>query len=470
MVKNDSQSIDKRSDKGSVVEERVTLPPGKARFTRKLPEEENETKNLRTSELRTEADFCQQLLVDGYVQSYVDFYHLTHRADPHAPEGRPNVKIETTTEDMVFIRDNLVKAEVSRRQGNTTGVYVSYNNLAEFYKKNTDWRTAIYFHEKCLEVSQLTSDLRAEMNANHALGTVYQKMGDWDRAKTFHERHQEIAYSVDILEEVAKANIELHRTYLVIAHRLEDEGHIDAALEYFMKCVDAAVKCWDKAAEGEANGKIGNLLLRLGQASASLPYLRNHSQIAAGLGDAEGRCRACSSLAWALDSLGDDNGALVELTLVHSISEQAGDAYLQAHANQALGSLYSKIGKLEEAVRAFERHFDLLKVIASKKLYVDRLASTSLNRPRATNSDVVDKSKKAVENAHGAGGLKPSDLDLARVYVGISKGNLALGSYVHTIQTDLSILLDWKLSRTALAEVVDGGNPFEQKAESLETL
>lgn len=34
--------------------------------------------------LNNESDFCQRLLSDGYVQSFVDFYHLTRRADPHS--------------------------------------------------------------------------------------------------------------------------------------------------------------------------------------------------------------------------------------------------------------------------------------------------------------------------------------------------------------------------------------------------
>lgn len=434
-----------KEDKLTIIEERSTIPPGKSRFSRKRAEEEGESKNQNSAELRSEADFCQLLLVEGYVQSYVDFYHLTHRADPHAPEGRQNVKIETSTEDMTLIRDNLVKAEISRRQGNTTGVYQSYNNLAEFYKKSMDWRTSIYFHEKCLEVAQLTSDLRAEMAANHSLGSVYQKMADWEMARKFHERHEEIAHSVDIVEEVGKANVELHAVYRVIAQRFDEEGAADEALEMYHKCVESAKKCWDKASEGEANGKIGNLLLRRGNPTLSLPYLRNHSQISADLGDAEGRCRACSALAWALDSLGDENGALEELTLVHSISEQAGDAYLQAQACQALGTLYSKVGKLEEAVTALERHFELFKTISAKaaNLY---LGST---RPRTnTNSKKTDNLSTATTSTTPI--VKAEDLDLARVYVGISKGNMMMGAYVFAIQTDLSALLDWKLNRTEL--------------------
>jgi len=423
-----------------IVEERSTIPPGKSRFSRTQTSDDIAKKTQQLDELQSDADFCQRLLVDGYVQSYVDFYHLTHRSDPHAPEGRTNTKVQTSIEDMVFIRDNLVKAEVSRRQGNTTGVYLAFNNLAEYFKKSMDWRTAIYFHEKCLEVAQLTQDLRAEMTANHSLGTVYQKMDEWEVAQKFHERHEEIAYSVDISEEVGKANIELHNVYLVLAQRLEKAGDITAALIIHHKCLEASKKCWDKAAEGEANGKIGNVLLRRGDAAQSLPYLRNHSLIAADLGDAEGRCRACSALAWALDSLGDDESALKELTLVHSISEKAGDAYLQAQACRSLGTLYSKVGKLDEAVHALQKHFDLYKLLA--------------HRAEVGVSNASLRAKKAHEKPSPDPVIKAEDLDIARVYVGISRGNLLMGQYVIAIDSNISALLDWKLSRTEIPHQV----------------
>ena len=149
------------------------------------------------------------------------------------------------------------------------------------------------------------------------------------------------------------------------------------------------------------------------------------------IGDAESRCRACSALALALDTLGLADKALVELKLVHSISEQAGDAILQSQACRALGTLYSKVGKLEESVQVLQRHFDLLKSLAAKD--------------KATAGTLTDAHGKKVGPI-----VQSKDLDLARVYVGISKGNLLLGAYYHAIETDLSFLLEWKLTRAEL--------------------
>ena len=328
---------------------------------------------------------------------------------------------------MLFIRNNLVLAEMSRRQGNTVGVYTAYNKLADSYKRKQDWKTSIFFQEKCLEVSQLTSDLRAEMQANNTLGEIYQEMNDFEQARKQHERHETIAFSIESTSDISQANIQLNKVYSVLANRFEANNDYDDALAMFKHCVEASIKCRDRGSEGEANGKIGNLILRTkGDAAAALPYLKQHSQISADLGDTEARCRAASALAWALDSLGENDKALAELSLVHTISEQAGDAYLQSQACRALGTLYSKIGQFSEAVVALSRHFELLKSIALKV-------------PDPTN----EMDTTPIVHA--------KDVELARVYVGISKGNLLFDSYMHVISFDMASLLDWKLTR---AEIV----------------
>lgn len=413
-----------------VLDKTPIKPPGAPRFKLKGNTAKKSSDRTITA-MSTEEEFCQDLLVEGYVQSFVDFYHLTHRTDPNSTDGS-NAKILNTPEDMSFIRNNLVLAELSRRQGNIIGVYTAYNKLAGSYKKKMDWKTAIFFQKKCLEVAQLTTDLKAEMSANHTLGEVYQQMGEYGDARLRHERHEEIAVSIESAEDIITANVELHKVYLVIAQRQEQEQaagtSTDDALKMYEMCLGASIKCADLAAQGEANGKIGNLLLRRGDAAGALPYLEQHSEISTNIGDTEARCRACSSLAWALDSLGEDKRALAELSLVHSISEQAGDAYLQSQACRALGTLYSKVGQLKEAVSVLQRHFELVKAITS-----------SVGREEGATSSLVTI----------------GDLELARVFVGISKGNLMMNSYMFAINFNMNSLLDWKLSRAEL-----GGGPL----------
>mmetsp|Transcript_28532 Transcript_28532/g.27321 ORF Transcript_28532/g.27321 Transcript_28532/m.27321 type:complete len:521 (+) Transcript_28532:183-1745(+) len=394
-------------------------------------------------QLSNESDFCQKLLCDGYVQSFVDFYHLTRRADPQSDDRI----VTNTVAQLTFIRDNLVSAEVSRRQGNTFNVYAAYGRLADLYVKTMDWRTSIFFHEKCLEVAQLTADARAEMTANHALGVVYQKMTEFETAQKFHERHEEVAMLYDVVEEVAKANTELYKVYTVLARHLESVGKLPEALKIYETCLESAKKSFDKRAEGEANGKIGTLLLQGGDAAKCIPYLKEQCHIAQEMGNAEGKCNACSALALAFDSLGQAEKALTELTLVHGISEQAGDPMLQSKACRALGTLYSKVGKLEAAFESLKKHYSLVNSAFSKITDTSDRKSSSSGAAEKLQGEVA-----ALNLASPNALVTVKDLDLARAYVGIAKGNLLMGTYIVTIHLDLTSLLDWKLTRSELPE------------------
>lgn len=412
--------------KSTFIEHRTLKPPGSSRFQRKKEIEESSSVLFTSLAVHDVSTICQQLLVDGFVQSYVDFYHLTHRMDPFTHEQAIQTQIHTSPEDMVFIRDNLVQAEISRRQGDTPNVYGAFNKLAEFYVDKHDYKTGIFFHDKCLEVAQLTNDIRAEMSANHSLGSIHQAVGNFDSAREFHERHEELAVSVDLGEEISQSNVELYKVYMVLSLKQEGENNLDIALEMYFKALEAAKKSWDKSAEGEVNGKIGKIYLTKGLAQESLPFLQEQSKLATDLGNAEARCKASSALALALDSLGLPERALNELTLVNSISEQSGDAYLQAQACRALGTLYSKVGKLDAAVEVLQKHFSLLKGILYK--------ATAGGGDAATHSPPITS----------------RDLDLARSFIGIARGNLVMSNYVIALQFDIASLLDWKLNRTDL--------------------
>jgi len=242
----------KSSGTSTVILEKAIQPKGsKPKFSRHAGEASSDASASESltadKKSRTAADFCEQLLTAGFVQSYVDFYHLTHRSDPLKSEANKAVSIKVSLDDMIFIRDSLVEAEVSRRRGNTNGVLSAFIKLAEYYAKGMDWKTCIFFHQKCLDVSQLTADLNGEMNANSALGVVHQTIGDFEAARIFHERHEEISFAVDLVDESAKANFELYKVYLALANKLDAQNLLEDAMAMHLKSLDAAKKNFNKA-------------------------------------------------------------------------------------------------------------------------------------------------------------------------------------------------------------------------------
>ena len=86
---------------------------------------------------------------------------------------------------------------------------------------------------------------------------------------------------------------------------------------------------------------------------------------------------------------------------------------------------------MDQAVDILQKHFNLVKTI----LFRSQDAGLSFSAGEA------DKKKKS-SNA-----VRPKDLDIARLYIGISKGNQLMGSYISALDSDMTALLDWKLIR-----------------------
>ena len=102
--------------------------------------------------------------------------------------------------------------------------------------------------------------------------------------------------------------------------------------------------------------------------------------------------------------------------------------YLQSQACRALGTLYSKVGKLKDAMESLERHFELLKALIAKE---------KMGGPSSRNADGTASADTSLQA-----------LDLARVYVGVSKGNYMMNTYMQVIKYEMDALLGWKLNRS----------------------
>ena len=354
----------------------------------------------------TKRQSCEEILTSGYVQSFVDFFYLTHRPDPkkvrcwdvettwgllcplaapppvlstflflinpnfHSPTLAPLPQADeikpanATTEDidvspqeMTFIRENLTKAEEARRKGDTPNVYNSYSNLALYFQSNevNDPKTGVYFYEKCLEISKLTGDTEGEMSANHSLGCVHQLMGDSMNAIQFHERHMELARHHQVYREMESAAKELVRCYREYAEEKEAGEDYNAAVEFYSKALEAARASRDRAAEGAACYRLGKTYVEVQQATKAVNFLHEYERITKELDDLQGRGAACAALAAAYQSIDDDDKSVAYLEDFLAISDKTENLTAQGEACCALGVIYNKRGNYAKSVEVRPR-------------------------------------------------------------------------------------------------------------------
>ena len=86
---------------------------------------------------------CIDILTSGFVQSFVDFFYLTHRPEGKGGEGGAESHPTIPPGKLTFVKSHLAEAEAARRQGDTKAVFASYQGLADFFTELADQRTAV---------------------------------------------------------------------------------------------------------------------------------------------------------------------------------------------------------------------------------------------------------------------------------------------------------------------------------------
>jgi tetratricopeptide (TPR) repeat protein len=182
--------------------------------------------------------------------------------------------------------------------------------------------------------------------------------------------------------------------------------------QFYTKCLESAQLAKERQSEGLANYRLGRAFVMLGDANRAIPYLEDYEAICQELEDREGEGEACAALASAYQALQNDDKALTYLKTCLDVATEMENLVAQGEACCSLGVIYNKTGEYEKAVEYFERNFEICRTTCAAN---------------ATSTSLVD---------------------VARVYLGMAKGNLMLKKYVHIVNYDSKALLGWKIRRS----------------------
>ncbi|KAF1327090.1 hypothetical protein FI667_g7897, partial [Globisporangium splendens] len=252
------------------------------------------------AQTKLKKDFCTQMLLGGYVESFVDLFYLTHRNDTAATatragsSGSNDAAAKTMgsssfeVSELEFLRDQLVTAEHCKRKGEIPEVLHAYDGLATYCREKNDIPTMIFFYDKCLEIARLVNDQTSEMHYVTIAQVVYE-----------HEDDDELRG--DAYRDLGKVYVDL-----AMQHEL--------AKQY----LDCASKAGDKDCIAHAQCKIGACYNALGQPANALPFLEAYLTTCQKTGNVEGEGNACAELATAHDQL--DNKQLSIDFLNHYIA------------------------------------------------------------------------------------------------------------------------------------------------------
>mmetsp|Transcript_105686 Transcript_105686/g.187947 ORF Transcript_105686/g.187947 Transcript_105686/m.187947 type:complete len:427 (-) Transcript_105686:97-1377(-) len=354
---------------------------------------------------------CIDLLMVGCVQSFVDFFYITHRKS--APtEQNPDVEVKDVAipeETLVFLKETLEQAESARRQGSYLQCFESYNSLAEYFEKVPDLKSAMYFYQRCADVAAEVDAWESISKANLNLGSCEEQAGNWQSAMQYHEKALQIAQSADSLPLQIKAASRLCVVCQVLAEQCEKESRDNDATALYERCLNCAQLSKDATLEGTASHKLGLSKHKTGNYDSAIELQKQYLDICRMNDDRVGESAARAALAHAYEATGNVPEAINQLENLLNVASEAGEHKAQAGACLNLGILYNGRGDHEKSVELLEQHFDLARQIGDRRL-----------------------------------------IDSARVVLGMVRGNGKLKSYIDLVNNDLDKLLKWKSKRATL--------------------
>ena len=116
------------------------------------------------------------------------------------------------------------------------------------------------------------------------LGIIYHGLGQFKKAIKYHQRHLEIAKEVGDKAEEGRGYVNLGNAY----HGL---GQFQTAIEYHQRHLEIAKEVGDKAGEGRGYGNLGNAYHGLGQFQTAIEYRQRDLEIDKKVGDKAGEGR-----------------------------------------------------------------------------------------------------------------------------------------------------------------------------------
>jgi len=351
---------------------------------------------------------CTECLIGGHVQSFIELFYLTHLTQQSAASiENQKASNEISSGTLHFLKQILTRAENSQRSGDLLAVVDSYKALAEHYEAEDDHRTALYFTEKCLEVSKLCGDKRAEVEANRLLGFCHEHLGNAELSLKHHEVQRDIARSLADSEEILDANRHLIDAYKSAAEQCERQGQYEKAVALHEQCMESSRASGDDLSAGLAYFQLGRTYKLLGDTAKSLEHYNMYLQLCKNIDDKVGEGQACSALASAHEAAGEASKAVSFLEIFYELSQMTGELASQEEACTRLGKIFFQSQDYNNSVRYFEKAFEMARSLGDQK-----------------------------------------SIGTARINLGIARAHAKLSSYLKVANGNLPALLKWKNRRT----------------------
>ncbi|KAJ3122714.1 Tetratricopeptide repeat protein 29 [Physocladia obscura] len=446
---------------------------------------------------------CLELLVEGHVHSYIDFFNIVHPTV--IAQSKLQSKTNTSTAlsplqnistsnndqectiaeiDLSPLKSLLTTCERSLRATAATikggvgsgadqamvDVYNAKKALGYFYNGLVDVpadmksRGLLYLREAYDVARGIYGEKSFEIEAALNLGHVLADIGDGHNALKLYEQSRRLATEKGDITAEKQASKSLINAKILIAGELEHQSNFAAAISHYSECIEIIEKSApDDKMVNDLNYCLGNAYKEKNEIPEALQYLDKHLTFCKQSNDLNNAGKAQLSLASCYEISGNLQQATQHLqdfisnTSITSDSEQKQSL---AQACNQLGGLYNKLGEYEKAVTYFDKHYALACELSKGD------SESSCAGALASAAETVGGGGRNNGSRNQKEPTLPMNVGTAQIQLGLSKANAFMENFFNLIadsgvvgqsndgnSENFAALLDWKASRSFAAFV-----------------
>ncbi|KAI8588403.1 hypothetical protein BDZ88DRAFT_489757 [Geranomyces variabilis] len=444
---------------------------------------------------------CLDLLRDGRVASYIDFFRM---AVQPSLRRRETVSPDKTLHEL---KDLLTAAESSHRRADPMLVYTATKNIARHFAAHKNHALALaYYRDALRHAKDVVDDPSVEIESARNVGVELEADGRQEEASEMYEESRILSRRAGKPEAEHAAAKSLVSVRMKMAKQMEKSKRHEEAIEQYNFCVQILQESHpDEQTLNDLNYRLGRAHQQIGAIPTAIEFLETFLLKVRKYGDRIKEGWAQAVLASCHESVGNLALASECLTKFLAITESdPSQKQAQAQACNHLGNLCNRMGEYELAVGYFEKHYQLAcgaagdssqrPVVAgpvgddidakrptndeaatavgvlsepevtdaTKTAFDADVASAATSRPLtgATVEDDDEASPSATPLSTAARSVRKTDaVGLAQVQLGISRANAHMDQFFKLVEDEkrLGDLLRWKA--THAVEIFDAAEP-----------
>ena len=249
--------------------------------------------------------------------------------------------------------------EIAKEVGDKAGEGKSYGNLGNAYGSLGEFNTAIKYHQRGLEIAKEVGDKAEEGRSYGHLGCAYDSLGQFKTAIEYNQRALEIAKEVEHKVGEGRSYVNLSRAYCSL-------GQFKTAIEYNQRGLEIAKEVGDKAGEGKGYGNLGCAYCSLRKFKTAIEYNQRCLEIAKEMGDKAAEGRSYGNLGCVYDSLRQFKTAIEYHQRGLEIVKEVGDKVGEGRSYYNLGCAYCSLGEFKTAIEYNQRGLEIAKEVGDK--------------------------------------------------------------------------------------------------------